>query len=166
MRRITLTAFTACLLLASFGCTKAKPSKEAFCRQLRATSSLAQVFAGLTSDDPATLSRKAHDASEQFGKLERAAPREIRSQVSEVANLVDKIAAAVKASPDDPQAVVAKLRGQALDSAGSARAALELAQYSSRTCHYDINRPTGTTPATSTPGATAPESSVPATTGG
>lgn len=166
MRRALLTVICSLMLLAPLGCTKAKATKETFCRQLRATPGLAEVLAGLTSDDPSTLSRRARQVAEQFAKLERSAPREIRSQVTEVSNLVDKIAVAVEESPGDPQAVVSKLRGEALGSVGTAKAALELAQYSSRNCHYDLNQQRNREPATSSPGATAPDSSAPATTGG
>lgn len=148
-------------MLSTLGCTKTKANQATFCRELRKTSSLGQVFAGLNTDDPAAIRRKARQAAEQFAKLQRAAPREIRSHVTEVAKLVDKIAAAVEESPDDPQAVAKKLRGQELSSLGAARSALKLAEYSRETCHYEINGPVGTNPETSSPGA-----SFPSTTGG
>lgn len=116
-----------------------KTSKAEFCRELRRTPSMSEVFVTLTTDDASVLHRKARRTAQQFVKLQRAAPRDIRSAVSEVASLASKIAKAVEDSPKDPQKIAVTLRAQSFDLVGSTRAAYELASYSTKTCHYNLN---------------------------
>ncbi len=155
MRRTALAAIAMSVLMTPLGCTKAQPTKEGFCRELRRTRSVAEVLAGLSSDDPTSIGRRAEEGSQQFARLERSAPRDIRSEVTEVGNLVEKVAEAVSASPDDPRAIATALRSQALDSAGVLVAAIKLIDYGRKTCDYDIVEASGLT-SSSTSGTTVP----------
>lgn len=151
MRRIALVVFTVSVLLLPFGCVMAKANKATFCKELRHTPSMSEVFGALRTDDPSALRIKARQTAQRFVKLQRSAPREIRSQVSDVAQLATKVANAVEDSPNDPEAVAAALRREVSDSIGPTKAALELARYSSDECHFNLNDPTGAVPLTSTP---------------
>jgi hypothetical protein len=170
MRRTAVAIIVVSAVVAPLGCTKAKPSKESFCRELRRTSSLAEVLSGLQSEDPSAIGRKARGAAQQFAKLKRSAPREIRSDVTQVSDLVAKIAKAVEGSPDNPQAIATVLRGELLNIAGVVPAALRLIKYSHDSCHYDPGQPTASTARTTAPGTsvpatptTSPATTVPAT---
>ncbi len=156
MRRTALIVFAVIALLAPVGCARSKANKQAFCRELRRAPSLEEIYAGLASDDPATLRQKARQTTQQFRQLLRSAPREIRSKVSEVARLVDRIAKAIEQSPDDLASVAANLRGNLISNLGAGRAGLELASYSLEKCHYDLNSRNGTIPTTSIPGPPTP----------
>lgn len=151
MRRTALTLLAACALLAPAACTTAKANKETFCRELRRTPSVTEVLAGLQSGDASSIGGKAKETDAQFAKLERSAPRDIRSDVSQVAGLVSKIAKAVEASPNDLKGIVNTLRGQALELAAARPAAYRLVHYSLHTCHYNISQTGGTSPATPGP---------------
>ncbi|MDQ6697080.1 MAG: hypothetical protein M3Z46_06435 [Actinomycetota bacterium] len=140
MRRSILAVLTVVALLSPAGCVMHKTSKAGFCRELRRTPNLAEVFGALTSDNPSSLRTKARRTAQQFTRLQRSAPRDIRSDVSQVANLAGKVAQAVEDSPNDPQGITAKLRQEASDVVGPTRAALRLAEYSSTNCHYDLNQ--------------------------
>jgi hypothetical protein len=156
MRRRITFAVIAVLMLLPLGCVMHKTSKASFCKELRRTPSLTEVFGALTTDSPSTLRSKARRTAEQFIRLQRAAPRDIRASVSEVADLASKVAKAVEDAPNNPQAVANALRREVSDSLGPARAALKLADYSTKNCHYDLNRPTG--PSLTTPSSTNPAS--------
>ena len=158
MRRTAVAVIVVSAFVAPLGCTKAKPTKETFCRELRRTTSFAEVLGGLQSDDPSTIARRAKETAQQFARLERSAPREIRSDVTEISNLVDKVAKVVEDSPGDPQAIAAALRGQALNSARVLPAGFKLIDYSRNECKYDPTQSSGVSPSTTTP-----DSSVPAT---
>lgn len=144
MRRTVLAVITVFALLSPLSCVMHKTSKATFCKELRRTPNLTEVFGALASDNPSTLRTKARRTAQQFTRLQRSAPRDIRSDVSQVANLASKIAQAVEESPNNPQAIAAKLRQEASDVVGPTRAALRLAEYSTKNCHYDLNNPTGT----------------------
>ncbi len=145
MRRTALAVITVFAVLSPLSCVMHKTSKATFCKELRRTPNLTQVFGALATDHPSTLRTKARRTAQQFTRLQRSAPREIRSDVSQVASLAGKIAQAVEDSPNNPQAIAAKLRQEASDVVGPTRAALRLGEYSNKTCHYDLNNPTGTT---------------------
>jgi hypothetical protein len=155
MRRTAVAIIAVFTLLSPLGCVMHKTSKATFCKELRRTPSLSEVFGALTTDNPSVLRGKARRTAQQFLRLQRSAPREIRAQVSEVAGLASKVAQAVEDSNGDPQAVAQSLRAQVSDMVGSTQAALKLAEYSNKTCHYDLNNPTGTT-FTTTPPSTFP----------
>jgi len=162
MRRILVCVAVATALGSPLSCAKANPSKAAFCRQLRRTPVLEDILSGVATGDPAAVRRQVGAAATQFGALERAAPREIRAEVGEVATLMEKVLEAVDASPDDPQALAERLRKLATTNTGAAGAALEVAGYARDKCNVDLNgpslRPTGDRPPTSTPGAITPGS--------
>lgn len=145
MRRTAIAVLVVCGLLSPLGCVMHKTSKATFCRELRRTPSLTEVFGALATDNPATLRAKARRTAQQFTKLQRAAPTDIRSSVSEVAKLASKIAQAVEDAPNDPEAIASVLRQQASELVGPTKAALKLADYSNKQCDYDLNNPTGTT---------------------
>ncbi len=144
MRRTVFAVISVFALLSPLGCVMHKTSRATFCKELRRTPNLTQVFGGLGTDKPSKLRTKARHTAQQFTRLQRSAPRDIRSDVSQVANLADKIAQAIEEAPDNPQAVAAKLRLDASDMVGPTKAALRLSEYSTNTCHYDLNNLTGT----------------------
>lgn len=144
MRRTVVAVIAGFALLTPLGCVMHKTSKATFCKELRRTPNLSEVFGALTTANPAALRTKARQTAQQFTRLQRSAPRDIRSDVSEVANLASKVAQAVESSPNDPQAIGAALRRQASDVLGPTRAALKLALYSKDNCNYDLNNPGGT----------------------
>lgn len=154
-------AVIALLMLLPLGCVMHETSKANFCKELRRTPSLTEVFGALSTDNPATLRTKAQRTAQQFLRLQRAAPRDIRASVSEVASLAAKVAQAIHDAPDNPEAVASALRSEVSDTLGPARAALKLADYSMKNCHYDLNAPIG--PVTTAPPNQLP--SLPPTTG-
>ncbi len=143
MRRIAFAVIAVFALVSPLSCVMHKTSKATFCKELRRTPSLSQVFGSLATDRPSALRTKARHTAQQFVRLQRSAPRDIRSDVSQVANLAGKIAQAIEDSPNDPQAVATKLRVDATDLLGPTRAALRLSAYSTKTCHYQLNNLTG-----------------------
>ena len=126
MRRVVVSCVVLVALVVPLGCAKSKGSKAEFCRELRRTSGLDEVLNGFATDDPATIRRKMREAADQFSKLERAAPREVRSDVTQVSDLVGKVVDVVDRSPDDPQEIAKRLRAVALTAGGAPAAALRL----------------------------------------
>ena len=161
MHRVVVSCVVLVALVVPLGCAKSKGSKAEFCRELRRTSGLDEVLSGFATDDPATIRRKMREAADQFSKLERAAPREVRSDVTQVSDLVGKVVDIVDRSPDDPQEIAKRLRAVALTAGGAPAAALRLSRYAKDQCQLDLNAPpdaSGGPPTTSPPGGTTPSS--------
>ncbi|MCU1454629.1 MAG: hypothetical protein JWN46_2775 [Acidimicrobiales bacterium] len=158
MRRILPTVVVAVLVLCvPVACSKSKGSKEAFCSQLKRTPALSDVLSGFGSDDPRTLSGKLDSVTKAFADLERAAPREVRSDASELADLVNAISQVVKANASDPAAIKSKLRTLATSHTGAAKAALDIAGYAKQQCNIDLNpsnAPTSSAPTTAAASST------------
>ena len=138
MRRLVVSV-TVVLGLVAPGCAKNHASKEAFCRQLEKTPGLTEVFSGFGIDATPTLRRKMRDAAAEFSRLERTAPRTIRSSVGSLADAVDKIVETVNESPNDPGLIRYRLTRSFSTNAGASKAALKVAEYASRECKVDIN---------------------------
>ncbi len=166
MRRLVASLVVVSAVALPLACSKAKSSRAAFCRELRRTSGLEQVLSGYSTDEPSTIRRKMRDAARQFARLEQAAPREVRSDVAQVSNLVDKIVEAVDQSPADPQAIAKRLRPIAANNSGALLAGLRMTRYAADQCKLELNAPGGPRPVvTSAPPAPAPDASAPAASG-
>ena len=157
MRRLAPTVAAAVLVVAlPVACTTSKGSKAAYCSQLKHTPALADVLSGFGTDDPRTLTKKLDTVTRQFRDLEHAAPREVRSDTSEVADLVTAIAQVVKDNAGNPTVIPARLRTLAVSRTGAAKAAQGIATYAKQQCNISLNP---------TDPPTAPTTGGPATTG-
>ncbi|MCU1353686.1 MAG: hypothetical protein JWM05_2895 [Acidimicrobiales bacterium] len=160
MRRTLSTLAVAVLLvIVPVACSKSKGNKEAFCKQLKVTPALSEALTGFSADDPTTLRTKLDGVNKAFADLERQAPREIRSDVSEVTDLVGEIVKVVQANTDNPAAIQKGLRTLAASRTGAAKAALRLAAYGKDQCKVDLNATDGG--ATSAPPATTTTTAPP-----
>jgi hypothetical protein len=161
MHRFAVACVVLVALALPLSCTKAKGSKAEFCRELRRTPGLEDVLSGFATDDAGTIRRKMRDAADQFSKLERAAPREVRSDVTQVADLVDKVVDIVDRSPNDLQTITTRLRVAATSAGGALPAALRLSRYAKDECDLDLNAPPSSGGSTTTSPSGAP--SIPGT---
>jgi hypothetical protein len=121
------------------GCAESSGSKDEFCAKLPRTTDVLELISGFDTADPNRLEERAEEGIDRFRELERAAPRELRPDVAEVADAAKRILAAVKENPDDPAAVRVDLAGdsQALISAG--RSALRVVAYANDECGIDLS---------------------------
>jgi len=149
MHRLAAPLTLAVLVVAGGGCSKSSGSKDEFCAKLPRTTDVLELISGFDTADPNRLEERAEEGIDRFRELERAAPRELRPDVAEVADAAKRILAAVKENPDDPAAVRVDLAGdsQALISAG--RSALRVVAYANDECGIDLS-------ATSTPSTPRP----------
>lgn len=153
MRRLVVS-FAVVVGLIAPGCARNHASKAAFCRQLRKTPDLSQVLVGYTNDAKPALQQKKRDAAAQFSKLERSAPRDIRSDVGTLSDLVDRVLETVNESPNDPSLIRYRLERLASTNAGAGKAALRMAGYAMKECKIDINNDLFQRGTTGDPGST------------
>ena len=171
MRRLVVSLTVVLGLVVPAGCAKNHASKAAFCRQLKKTPGMSQVFSGFGIDNTPTLQKKMRDAAAEFSKLERTAPREIRSSVGALADAVDRIVDTVNQSPDDAGLIRFRLTRTFSIDTGTGKATLKVADYALKECKVDINSllfqpstgdPSLFGPTTSLlPGAPTPDSTMP-----
>jgi len=145
----TLTVAVALLSLLT-GCTRASGSREKFCAALPDTEDLFALIGNLDATDSARLEQRLDAGVAEFSKLERAAPRKIRSDVADVADVVERILEAVKKHPTDMGAVRQELAGSAASLLGSGKAALQVSAYAQRECGITLGGGAAVTGSTDT----------------
>lgn len=87
-------ALLAAALTLTTGCATRNGDVAAFCRELPRTSAISLLEPNqlAQSSSPAQVSARLHKVSTELRKLERAAPRTIRSDVATVANFTQRFA--------------------------------------------------------------------------
>lgn len=139
--RHTLAAATAILLalLTMAGCSRDHGSQEAFCKEIKRVPSLDTVVEGFSDADPQELSARLKAANASYAALQKAAPKEIRSQVGEVEDLVDVVTQAVEDHHDDPEAAAAQVRRAMASHPDAKTATVAVAKYAKTNCDVDLN---------------------------
>ena len=145
MRRCVLALLIASTLLAATGCSTSSGSKDKFCAAIPKTEDVMSILSDFSSTDPTKLQARFDDGLAQFRALEKAAPREIRADVSAVADAVEKILDVVTRHPDDLSAIRTELAGSAATFAKAGAAGQRVGDYAQDECHVDLG---GTPPAT------------------
>jgi len=141
-------------LAAGVGCAPSSGSKDKFCAALPKTGDLMSILSDFSSVDPASLDKRFSEGLDQFRALERAAPREIRADVSVVADAVAQILAVVRKHPDDFNAIRRELAASATSLASAGTSAQAVTRYAQKECGLQLG---GSDPGTAT---------VPPTSGG
>jgi hypothetical protein len=147
VRRIALVV----MLVVAAACSSDAGSKEAFCEQLPKTADLLSLMSQVETSDPAALRQAFDEGLADFRALERAAPRELRSDVGAVADAAERLADAIERNAGDPAALAEELQRNKDEYIGVQRPALEVARYAQEECGIDLG------------GGPAPSSSPPTT---
>jgi len=138
-------------LAAGVGCAPSSGSKDKFCAALPKTGDVMSILSDFDSADPAALDKRFSQGLDQFRALERAAPREIRADVSVVADAVAQILAVVRKHPDDLNAIRRELAASATSLASAGTSAQAVTRYAQKQCGMALggSDPTATVAPTS-----------------
>lgn len=119
-------------------CANGSGSKEAFCRELRSLPRPEVFFQGLDPAAAGAVGAADRRTSDQLLKLERAAPRQIKPDVSAMADLEADIADLVKRYGSDRRTLQAKLIELGQQRVGAATSALKVADYARNECGINV----------------------------
>lgn len=145
-------ALVVLLAVAGTACAQDRGSPAAFCREARRVPDLSATLSGFSDADPAELKNRLATIRQAYGRLEQAAPGRLRGDTEVVVALVDDIIEAVRAHPNDPDAVVTQTRRSVAQRSDATEAARTVAAYASRACNLELYPADATT--TSAPLAT------------
>src|SRR4051794_31672671 len=123
MRRTALALLALCCLLAPTACSTSSGSKEKFCAELPKTGDVMGILGGFDTDDSAALEKRFDEGLAKFRALEKASPREIRSDVADLADAVQNLLTVVRKHPDDLAAIRKELAGSAASFVSAGKAA-------------------------------------------
>ena len=143
------------VLFVGVACSGSSGSRDEFCETLPRTGDLMGLLTDFSSADPQALEARFDEGLGKFRELERAAPREVRGDVAQVADAVERILEVVRDNPDDLAAIRTGLATLGPQLATAGKAAVAVGNYSRDECGIDLNSvdPTGTV-ATTTPAET------------
>ncbi|MEJ7583976.1 MAG: hypothetical protein WKF43_07785 [Acidimicrobiales bacterium] len=162
--RILIIAFALLSLTAVPACTRSSGSKDKFCGALPDTDDVFALIDDLDATDSARLEQRFDAGLAEFRELERAAPRQIRSDVAVVADAVERILQAVQQHPDDMGAVREELGRSSASLLGSGKSALALRDYARDECGITLGGGSSLTTTATTPTTGPTTTSVSATT--
>jgi hypothetical protein len=131
-------------------CSKDHGSQEKFCAALPATPDLSALLQDLGSTDPAKLEDRLSEGADQFHRLAKSAPDEIRSDVDRVTETVDEILDMVRGHLDDPGGLRAELASRKSHLLAVGPAAQRVVDYAADTCGIDLGSTTTSATATTT----------------
>lgn len=138
-RALAALSTAAVLLLVSGSCTTDPGSEEAFCDQVGEVPTMGVLLAGFADADPVELERRLDAGATAYEGLRDEAPEQIRGRVSEVVDLVTAMIDAVRANPDDPDALAADLRAAVAEQPEIEQAATEVEAYARTTCGVELD---------------------------
>lgn len=137
-RALAALSTAAILTLGAVACTSDPGSEEAFCDQVGEVPTMGVLLSGFADADPVELERRLDAGATAYEELRDAAPGEIRGRVSEVVDLVTAMIDAVRANPDDPDALATDLRAAVAEQPEIEQAATEVETYARTTCGVEL----------------------------
>lgn len=141
-RRTIATVLATAVAVAAFGlgaCSKGGDDNASFCAAVRSAPSLESVLVGFTAQDPAELGRRLDKAQAAYATVRSSAPKAVHDDVTTIVDVVDQLIAAVRAHPNDPDAVRDRIRSDVADHQGVAAATVAVADYARDHCDVELN---------------------------
>ncbi len=123
----------------SAGCAKGSGSKQSFCRELGSLPQPEQFFRGFNPASTEAVASADRRTSEELQKLERAAPQQIKPDVSAVADLQADIADVVKRYGSNRRTLQAKLIELGQQRLGAASSAVKVGDYARHQCGINLS---------------------------
>lgn len=137
-RFLAVLSVTTMISLGPAACTDDSGSEEAFCSQVIEVPTMGVLLAGFDEADPVELERRLDVGMAAYESLRDEAPEEIRGRVGEVVDLVTDMIDAVRANPDDAEALAAEVRTAVAEHPDAEKAATEVDAYARITCEVEL----------------------------
>lgn len=134
-----VVALVAIALVVSIGCSRQQGDEASFCELVPEVDDLFSLLQGTDTGDPAAVEERFDEGLAEFRALERAAPRTVKPDVAELANVVEDVLEAVQANDGDQAATAAALADLTDTHPGAAASALKVVQYTRDTCGITLD---------------------------
>jgi hypothetical protein len=149
-RLAAIVVLLAIVGAAASGCSKDHGSQEKFCAELPATPDLSSLLDDLGSASPTQLEQQLSDGSDQFHRLAKAAPSQIKADAERVRDTVDEILDAVRDHLDDPKGLRTELAAKKAHLLAVGPAAQRVVDYAADACGIELGGVTTTSSTTTT----------------